>query len=131
MDVEKTINYWLVGAKNDLEAAEVLFDARKYPQSLFWCHLLLEKTLKALVVFHTKTQAPYSHNLVQLSGKTGVDFSDEQKTQLKDISEFNLMGRYADETETFALKCTSEFSQKYFSIAKNLYQWLLTKISSP
>lgn len=130
MDVSKTINYWMENAKNDLKAAEVLFEGKQYPQCLFWCHLVLEKTLKALVVFHTKTQAPYTHNLVQLSENTGIAFSDEQRAWLRDIADFNLMGRYADETMAFALKCTSEFSQKYFSITKTLYQWLLTKILS-
>lgn len=130
MDIQRIINYWIEGAKNDMAAAEQLFQGRSYPQCLFWCHLILEKLLKALVVSHTKTHAPYSHNLLQLSEKCGIEFSEEQKKQLKDITDFNLMGRYPDEMMEFIRKCTPEFSEKYFSITKNFYQWLLKKIPS-
>lgn len=129
MDVQKTIKYWVEGAKKDMETIDVLFKEKQYSQSLFWCHLVLEKLLKAHVVKCTKTQAPYSHNLVQLSEKTDLKFSEEQRMWLADISGFNLMGRYPDEMMSFTKKCTLEFTEKYFSITKNFYKWLLETLS--
>lgn len=124
MDIQKVIHYWLRGAQNDWPTIELLFREKQYPQCLFWCHLVLEKLLKVHVVRHSKTQAPYIHNLVQLSERTGLEFSPEQKGWLKDISEFNLMGRYADEMMEFIQKCTSDFAEKYFSITQQFYLWL-------
>lgn len=124
MDIQKIINYWLQGAQNDWPTVEVLFREKQYPQCLFWCHLVLEKLLKAHVVHHSKTQAPYIHNLVQLAEQAGLEFSAEQKGWLKDINEFNLMGRYADEMMEFILKCTPDFTEKYFSVTQQFYLWL-------
>lgn len=124
MEIEKTIAYWLEGAKSDMVTAKILFREGQYSQCLFWCHLVLEKLLKAHVVNHTKTQAPYSHNLLQLTEKSGLKFSEKQKEALAEMSEFNLMARYPDETMEFKEKCTTEFADKYFSITLNFYQWL-------
>ncbi len=50
MNVKKQIDYWLTTAKSDLETAEIIFKAGKnYHHCLFFCHLVLEKGLKALV----------------------------------------------------------------------------------
>jgi HEPN domain-containing protein len=49
-DVEKTISYWLESAEYDLKTADSLFITEKYPYSLFFGHLAIEKLLKALVV---------------------------------------------------------------------------------
>ena len=130
MDIQKTINYWLEGAISDMNAAEVLFKEKQYSQCLFWCHLALEKILKAHVVKMTQGQAAYIHNLVLLAEKAELPFSEEQKNNLSEISQFNLMGRYPDEMMAFANKCSPEFSEQYFLITKNLYQWLLDRMSS-
>lgn len=124
MDIQKLIHYWLSSAQNDWPTAEILFKEKQYPQCLFWCHLVLEKLLKAHVVHHSKTQAPYTHNLVQLSEQTGLEFSAEQKKALSIINEFNLKGRYGDELTEFIQKCTSDFAEKYFSITQQFYIWL-------
>ena len=118
------------GAKSDLEVAAILFKANKNSQSLFWCHLALEKLLKACVVRKTNKQAPYTHSLVLLAQTSEFILSDEQKEWLTEIGEFNAMGRYPDETMDFTRKCTPEFTQRYLLITQTLYQWLLKKISS-
>jgi len=128
-DIQKTIRYWLDGAQNDMNAAEILFKGKQYAQSLFWCHLVLEKLLKAHIVKHSKTQAPFSHNLVLLSENTGIDFSEEQRVSLAEMNGFNLMGRYPDEMMFFTKKCTPQFAKKYFSITQNFFQWLTEILS--
>lgn len=131
MDIQKVIDYWIEGAQQDMEAAEQLLQGKFYPQCLFWCHLVLEKLLKAYVVKQTGTQAPYLHNLLSLAGKTGLELSHEQRTWLAEMNDFNITGRYPEEMTDIIQKCTPEVAQKYFFITKNLYQWLIKKISSP
>lgn len=129
-DIKKIINYWIEGAKSDMKAAEVLLNGGSYSQCLFWCHLVLEKLLKACVARHTKTQAPYSHNLVLLTENSGFVFSENQKENLVVITKFNMRGRYADELQQFNKQCTKEFTEKYFQITKDFYQWLIKEMSS-
>jgi HEPN domain-containing protein len=130
MNFQKTFHYWLEGAKRDMETAEVLLKGQQYSACLFWCHLTLEKILKAHIVKHTEQQSPYSHNLLLLCEKIGLSLSSEQKDQLSEINGFNLMARYPDETLEFIDKCTPGFCKKYFLITQELYQWLLQKIPS-
>jgi len=52
-DLEKQIEYWKRGADSDIETAEFLISGRKYLEGLFFCHLTIEKILKALVVKST------------------------------------------------------------------------------
>ncbi|MEK7171594.1 MAG: HEPN domain-containing protein [Patescibacteria group bacterium] len=129
-EIKKTINYWIEGAKRDMTASEVLLKEKQFPQALFWCHLVLEKLLKACVVKHTKTQSPYVHNLVLLAEKSGLILSENQKENLAIITKFNMRGRYADESQQFNEQCTPEFTKKYFQITKDFYQWLTSKMPS-
>ncbi len=54
-DLEKQIEYWKRGADSDIETAEFLISGRKYLEGLFFCHLTIEKILKALVVKKYRT----------------------------------------------------------------------------
>ena len=49
-DLKKIINYWTEIAKYDHEIMMRLFKIERYSASLFYGHIVLEKTLKALVV---------------------------------------------------------------------------------
>ena len=64
---EKSVKYWRDGALSDFKAVEGLFKNGSYPQCLFFCHLSVEKLLKALVVKETKEPASYIHDLRRLS----------------------------------------------------------------
>ena len=69
INTNKQIEYWIEGAKNDLEAAELLIKNGKILHGLFFCHLSIEKAIKAFVVKETKEVPPGSHNLIYLSEK--------------------------------------------------------------
>ena len=43
MDKIKHIDYWFETSKDDWEAVHLLYEGKKYLQSLFFCHLCLEK----------------------------------------------------------------------------------------
>lgn len=67
INIEKQVEYWLNGANDDLEVAEILIEKRRFLHGLFFCHLVIEKALKAHVVKVTREIAPKSHNLIYLS----------------------------------------------------------------
>lgn len=52
-----------------------LFKIKRYSDSLFFGHIVLEKILKALVVQKTKNQAPYSHDLIRLQETVKLELS--------------------------------------------------------
>lgn len=88
------------------------------------CHLSIEKILKVLVVKKEKKHAPYSHNLIDLAKKTAIDFSEENKILLADLTEFNLEARYPEWQKEFYSKCSKKYTFDYFNMAKKLQIWL-------
>ena len=98
-DISKTASYWLEGTKYDLGVANAMFKSRKYPYALFMGHLSLEKLLKAFIVKHTKTHAPFSHSLPYLAEKSGVKIPERILVKLREFMEFHFEARYPDASE--------------------------------
>lgn len=95
-DVNKLAVFWKEQAKEAIASARALCNAKQWLHALFFCHLTLEKMLKALVVTHTKSQAPYSHNLTFLAGKTDLPVTKTQLEFLETMNKYNLEGRYPE-----------------------------------
>lgn len=127
IDVEKTTSYWLESAAYDLDTGKTLLRSKRYPYALFFGHLAIEKMLKALVVKQTGDHAPYSHSLVVLARKTGLEIPDAVIDQLAEFMEFHTEARYPDAKMDFYQKCTKEFAQEKFKEIKKVYTWLLKK----
>ena len=128
MKINEMINHWLEGAKDDLKTAKSLFASKRYHHCLFFCHLFIEKIIKALVVKKTKQQAPYGHNLVRLAELSGIEFSEEQLDLLAEITSFNIEARYNDYKRRFSKKATKKYAERYFKKAKDIYLWLKRKL---
>jgi HEPN domain-containing protein len=67
MDTRQIVLYWIKEAQEDIPVADHLFAAGDFTYSLFFCHLFIEKLLKALVVARTAAHAPPIHNLIVLA----------------------------------------------------------------
>ena len=50
IDINRQIVYWLTGAEEDLESAKILIESNRLLHGLFFCHLVIEKAIKAHVV---------------------------------------------------------------------------------
>lgn len=128
MNAKEAVNYWVKSSEEDFKTAESLFSTKRRVHCLFFCHLFIEKILKALIVANTKNNPPLIHNLPRLSKDSGITFSNEQTLLLDEINEFNIRARYNDVKSRFYKKATPEFTDKYFNRAKKLYLWLKNKI---
>lgn len=127
MKTNELLSYWRRGAAEDLKTAEALFRSKRYVPCLFFCHLMLEKILKALVVKKTGGPAPYWHHLPRLAEESGATFASQQLDLLANINVFNIQARYNDYTLQLHKKATRAYTQRYLRDAKNLYLWLAQK----
>jgi HEPN domain-containing protein len=127
-DINKTIEYWLESAEYDLETGRSLIESGRYPYALFFGHLTIEKTLKAIVVKSTKTHAPFSHSLILLAKHSNVDIPEDIFDKLAEYMEFHIESRYPDEKKNFYDKCTEEFARLKFSEMEETYRWLIQKL---
>lgn len=96
IDIKKQIEYWKTGAIDDLESAKILIEKNRLLHGLFFCHLVIEKAIKAHVVKKTNEIAPRSHNLIYLSEKANLEFSDDNEIFLGILMKYQLQGRYPD-----------------------------------
>lgn len=124
---KEAVDYWVKSAKEDFLTAETLFSAKRNLACLFFCHLTLEKVLKALYVSKKHTAPPLIHDLVKLAGSFDLktnDFTDD----LREIGRFNIAARYDDYKFSMYKTATNEFTKKYFLKSKEIYQWLKDKL---
>jgi len=119
------IEYWVKSSRRDWRVARHLFEKGDYPYALFFGHLSIEKLLKAIFVKKFDEAPPYSHRLVFLAEKIGLDMSSERLELLEVITDFHLEARYPDEKFTFYKKCTKEFTDKHLRRIGGLRRWLL------
>ena len=101
-----------------------MFAGKHYSHALFFCHLCLEKLLKAVVVQKTKKQSPYIHDLLTLAQMAEMHLDKAQENQLNDITAFNVRARYDDVKCQFYKKATKAYGEKYLVITKKSRIWL-------
>jgi HEPN domain-containing protein len=127
-DVQKTISYWLEGAKYDLGVANAMFKSKKYPYALFMGHLSLEKLLKAFVVKRTKNHAPFSHSLPYLADKAGAKLPQSILIKLREFMEFHFEARYPDANKAFYNKCTKTYTAEKLKEVKEVFEWVRDRL---
>lgn len=128
MNTEKIINYWIKSAQKDWQVAQSLFITKYYLYSLFFCHLVIEKILKALVVKKTQKHAPQTHNLVELTKKAGLLLEQSQLDFLDSLTDFNIEARYPDFKLAAYRRASQSLAKKYLTQTKELYLWLKKEI---
>lgn len=113
---------WLEGYKDALDTAKKLFDSKKFNHSLFFLHLALEKLLKAIYISKKDEAPPYTHDLLVLAEKCTFVISEKEKSQLVEISEFNVSARYEDYKLQMYKKATEEYTTLWFKIGQDLLE---------
>ena len=121
--VDQHIQYWLESAERSWSTTQDLLKTRHNDACLFFCHLTLEKLLKALVVKVTQEPAPYIHDLAKLAQIARLQLTEEQLQQLRTITTFNISARYDEVRLAFYKQCTPRYTKEYFEISEQLYVW--------
>jgi HEPN domain-containing protein len=125
MDNAKQIEYWLNSAEDDIETSDILISKDKILQGLFFCHLSIEKAVKAHVVRCTENVPPKVHNLSFLIEKTDLVLSESQLLFCDALMYYQLEGRYPEFYPKVPLKIKAgEILQQ----TKELFQWLKAKL---
>lgn len=115
-------------AEDDWAAVDTLLNGKKYLQSLFFAHLVIEKVCKALWIKHNKENVPpRTHNLIHLLSKTPIELNDEQSELMLNLNRFQLEGRYPDYLTKMRNICDESFTNKMIGEANELRLWLIKK----
>src|SRR3989344_9132363 len=114
-DTEKAAKAWKEGARDAFDTAEKLYTSKKYHHALFFCHLAVEKALKATYILAHNEMPPYTHHLVFLASKVDTKLIEEQKANLPEINTFNIEARYDEEKLKLYKKATQSYAQEWMA----------------
>src|SRR3989344_8046849 len=112
-DQEKMANAWKDGSRDAFDTAEKLYESKKYHHALFFCHLAVEKALKAKYALGHSDMPPYTHHLVLLASKVDTKLTEEQQIFLPEINTFNIAARYDEEKLNLYKKATQTYAQEW------------------
>jgi HEPN domain-containing protein len=127
MDIKRQIEYWRKGANDDLDTARILIERGRMVHGLFFCHLVIEKVLKALVVKQTSELAPRSHNLIHLAELANLSLLEDDEIFLGILMKYQLQGRYPDYNPAIPEQVTV---LNYLDKTEKLLLWLMEKSSN-
>jgi HEPN domain-containing protein len=129
MTKDEHIRYWQNQVRADFDCANVLRQAEHNAQALFWAHLCVEKSLKALwVKNNTENTPPFIHNLLRLAMATNEDFSETQLEYFNEMNLFQIKGRYPDYAESLEEIITNEICDEYLTKTNLILQCLQEKL---
>jgi len=74
---------------------------KKFADSLFYGHLVLEKILKAVYIQKNQSSPPFVHDLLLLARKSQLKIDGGVAKKLEIITGFNINGRYDDYKSSF------------------------------
>ena len=124
INIQRSIQYWVKTSEHDYETMQGLFKIRRYADSLFYGHIVLEKILKARVVKASGKEAPLIHNLVVLAKLSDIEFSQEDLEFLATVNRFNMRARYPDIKLNFYKLSTAKYTKDKLNKIKKFYQTL-------
>jgi HEPN domain-containing protein len=124
--LKKQLDYWINSSQEDLETADILIGEAKLLHGLFFCHLAVEKALKAHVAKSTGDIPPKSHNLIYLTELADLEVSEEDENFFGILMRYQLEGRYPGADPEIP---SIEISADYLLKTKEVLKWLKMKLS--
>jgi len=124
LDIAKQIAFWRDSAKEDWDVARQLVDYGRTRHGLFFAHLSLEKTLKAIVCKQSQDLAPRLHNLSRLAELAALTPDAAKMEVLAEMNAFHIEGRYP---ESLTKPPTKEEALNYMAGAEGVFQWLMNQ----
>jgi len=118
---------WFRQAQYDIGTAESLVASGRYPPAIFFCHLALEKGLKALYIEKFNDNPEKTHNLVYLVELLDLELPGHYLDPLFVINRTGVTGRYPHNLEKVLEQYTQEKTQKLLSDTREILTWLMQR----
>jgi len=122
--MRKDVKNWLDSAQYDAETAGHMFTAGRYIYTIFMCHLVLEKALKAKVEEITGRTPPKTHNLRFLLKISGLEPSEDMVTFISKLSDVSIPTRYPGDFEELVNMYDKTTAETYLKTTREVFQWI-------
>lgn len=124
-NIEKIVKHWKDTSEKDYQTMQTLMKSGDYSWAMFLGHLVLEKLLKAHYVKNLKKHSIFTHDLLRLATKAGLEINEETEEWLDEVSTFNINARYDTFKQNFYKLCTREFANQWSARIEKIRQWLI------
>lgn len=120
------VQYWLDLCVDDLATAKVLLESKRLLHMGFFCHMIVEKALKALIVDRTDEIPPKIHDLQKLAvrGEIFDSLSEEQFALIDKLKPMQIEARYPEHKEKIASALTVEACQSILTETEAFLCWI-------
>ena len=118
---------WFRQAQYDFGTAESRIAAWRYPPVIFFCHLALEKALKALYVEKYNDIPEKTHSLVLLIDLLELEPPPHLLDSLIVINRLGITGRYPHNLEKVLEQYTKGQAEKLVNETQEILTWLIQK----
>ncbi len=120
---------WFRQAQYDLGTAESLVSTERYPPAIFFCHLALEKALKALYIEKFNDNPEKTHSLIYLVELLELELPQQNLDALFIINRIGVTGRYPHNLEVVLEQYNKSKTQKIVAETKEILTWLMQRSS--
>ncbi|MCL1859075.1 MAG: HEPN domain-containing protein [Oscillospiraceae bacterium] len=118
--------YWLELCDDDLITAKALLDSSRFLHMGFFCHMIIEKSLKAVITENTGEIPPKIHDLQKLAkmGNVSNELSDEQSELLDKVMPLQIEARYPEYKEKISQKLNKEYCDRLIKETEDFLCWI-------
>jgi len=122
--------YWLEMCDRDLISARWNLKGKQYLWVAFICHLIIEKSFKAVIAERTDKLPPKIHDLITLAEKGGIinELSESQKEFCKFMNKFYIEARYEDYKIKIASTLNLTVCKKILKNTEDFLCWIKQKL---
>lgn len=120
MPMSDVIKFWQESSDDAWVTAKSLLESKRFDHALFFCHLTLEKLLKAKYVEKFDKHSPPVHGLSWLAKEAEINLSEDEQKSMEEITTFNIAGRYGDYKKYVYKIADEETAKKWIKATENL-----------
>jgi len=122
--------YWLELCDDDLLTAKALFQSKRHLHMGFFCHLIVEKALKAVIAHNTGEIPPRLHDLDRLAVLGGIneDLSEEQWMLLNKLTPLQIEARYPEYKERIQSALTPAVCEQLLKQTEEFLCWIKQRL---
>jgi HEPN domain-containing protein len=115
---------WIATAEYDLQTAREVLTAGRYIYVVFFCHLAIEKLLKAHVAVETSREPPRTHDLISLVRLSGLRLAQTHLDFIGVINNASTLTRYPADLDTTLRDYSEPIVRDYLERAEEVCEWL-------
>ena len=122
--------YWIKICDEDIVTSKWLWEGNRLLHCGFFCHLIAEKSLKAVIARNTGRTPPKIHDLIKLArlGKVYDNLSEKHLGLIEELDQFQIEARYPEYRARIAKTLTKGKMERIFTETEDFLCWIKKRL---